>query len=269
MGEMFDKTTASGWPLIAPLLALVLLVALVGCSSSASRAGDSPIADLSAATVQTGSDFTEGSQFVEVRIPFDRDITADDGAASDLTVTLDGNAPDSKTTEVSVTSSGKNLVVRLTPTANAEGVQSGSYFACYQAQLAISSRDGNGTLGHVTGPDGSAAVLEGELDLKIPSGMRVKTTGSTKGTTTVEVTRTAQLRCCTWFRVGSETFYQHHHLFEQETKASEAASLAESVNENLAGKYRAKAKGARVTIRGLGANAKRKFDVKILEGVGA
>ena len=254
---------------VAAVFAAVLLpCALFGCfSSGAAVSSSSPKADVSASTISTSSDMTEDSQLVELRIPFDSELELAGNATADINVELDGQAADSKTVATEVAVQGSDLVVRLSPAQDASGISSGSYFALYQAKLAVKANSSDGALSHVTGQDGAAAVLDQTVQATVPSGMAIKQVPSNAASTSVKVTKTACLRCCTWFTLGQDEFYMHHHVFYQETPASCAHDLADQINASFPDNYKATAKGAVVTIKTL--DGSQAPALKIVEGIGA
>ena len=255
-------------PFAICVLAGVLALALAACAQ-AKTGENSPHADVAGASISCSSNLDEASQLVDVTIPFDKAVSVSDGAAKDLRLRLDDEDIDTSAVSVSLEADGSDLHVLLRPAEGATGPGSGKYFALYQGKLEIAAADASGALPGVTGEDGSAAVLGDSLQATVPSGMELAQVSSKAGRTVVEVAQFAQIRCCTWFDVGGEQFYMHHHQFAQESPQSCAEAMASQLNESLSGSFTAKAKGDRVTVEGLGDNANRSFDVTIVEGVGA
>lgn len=259
----------AGWLIrLAGVLALAVLLA--GCAPGPVVDGESPAC--TGAAVAAGSELSEATQFVEVRLSFDGALEANGDVAGDLDVKLNGEAPDAKTVAVSAAVEGSDVVVRLAPTdAAANGGT--TYFALYDGQLSIASARDDGALAHVRAAGGqSAAVLPEAKSFTVPSGVqieRVADEAPQSGEATLDITSFAKLRCCTWLRFSDAlpAVRLHNHQFYRDTEKTCAQRLADTLNQTYGQWYSATCDGASVTVRANGSSIP--LDVEIVEGEGA
>ena len=250
--------------------AIVLAAVVMLCSCSAPE----PVVDgaspkCAEAVISAGSQLDEGSQFVEVRLSFDDELSASGDVLSDLDVRLNGEQPDGKTVAVSAQVEGRDLIVRLQPSAAA--AQGGSaYFALYDGQLSIGAARADGALAHARVQGGeSAAVLDRVRWFTVPSGVVLQETGASDGRdgrVEFEVMRFAQLRCCTWIRFSEElpSVRLHNHQFYRDTERICAQRLVDTLNETYGQWFVAECDGARVSVRSVDPSIE--LDVQVIEG---
>ncbi len=258
---------------------LLAAFALAGCSAAAVVDDASP--RCTGAVVEAGSQLTEESQYVEVRLAFDADLEADGDVAGDLDVLLNGEEPDSRTIAVEACVEGSEVVVRLVPTeAAAGGTSSSVYYALYDGLVSVAASAENGGLAHVHAAGGSSsAVLDEAVSLTVPTGIQVGGVESVTGdaaagvcaSVSFDVQQFAQLRCCAWFSFGDSlpTVMMHNHEFLRDTQKTCAERLAQTVNASCEGQLVAQADGARVTVSAVAAVDGQELSVSLIEGVGA
>lgn len=254
-----------------------LSILLSGCAPSAVVDEASPRA--TGASVAAGSDLTESSQYVEVRLTFDRALEAAGEVRDDLDVRVNGEQPDARTIAVEAAVEGSDVVVRLVPTSAADGASSSVYFALYDGLVSVAARADGGGLPHVrVEGGGSNAVLDEGASFTVPSGVRVgaveaeaadAATGAL-ASVSFDVEEFAQLRCVTWFSFGAglPPVMMHNHEFLRDTPQTCAKRLADTVNANYGDDLEAEAHGARVTVRALAAADGTALGVALAEGAG-
>ena len=220
--------------------AFTCLAALFGCGAGVSVGEDSPT--VSDVAFCAGTTATEAGQSIEVRIEFDRQISVSGDAADDFEVLLNGEELDADAVKLEVNASADAITFVLSPADGASVGPSagGSYFAVYQGQISIASAREDGALPHVTGTDGSTAVLSEAIEGTLPSGLAIEVTEQREGSaadgvpaqTTFTVTSPATARCITWFSPdgGTTKLLKHNHDFASADAAACAADLAEVVN---------------------------------------
>ncbi len=289
------------------MAALAVAVVLAGCAF-AGCAGAAQVDEVSPrlahVSVSAGSDLTEASQYVEVRLTFTSKLDAAEGYANDVEVLVNGEPPDTRTVLPSVVVEGADMVVRLVPTeaAGAGGSGTAVYFALYDGLVQVAAKRGDGALVHVRAAGGeSNAVLEEAVTFTVPTGVAVKRVEAEAGaaeagvpgagaevvaevvaddeagiagiaatsSVTFDVTRFAQLRCCSWFWFSDELplVMMHNHEFLRDTERTCAERLADTVNDNYGDVLAATCEGARVTVSAKD-SSKGPLSVRVVEGVG-
>lgn len=245
MGRASSRVAGPAALALALALALAAALApwaLAGCAARPVVTGESPAC--TGAAISAGSDLTEASQFVEVRLRFPCALESDGDVAADLSVMLNGSPPDPKTVSVAASVEGDCVVVRLSPTEAADGSDPRVYFALSEGRLSVSARDGSGGLAHVraagAGAVGPCAALPDELGFTVPTGIAFDVVEQAAGDaeanvparTRIRMTQFAQVRCCSWFSFGADfpTMMKHNHNWLRDTPATCAANLADMVN---------------------------------------
>ena len=294
------------------MAALAVAVVLAACAFGACAGAvqvDEVSPRLAHVSVSAGSDLTEASQYVEVRLTFTSKLDAAEGYANDVEVLVNGEPPDIRTVLPSVVVEGADMVVRLVPTEAAAAGGSGTavYFALYDGLVQVAAKRGDGALVHVRAAGGeSNAVLEEAVTFTVPTGVAVKRVEAEAGaaeagapgagaevvaevvadvaaevvaddeagiaatsSVTFDVTRFAQLRCCSWFWFSDELplVMMHNHEFLRDTERTCAERLADTVNDNYGDVLAATCEGARVTVSAKD-SSKGPLSVRVVEGVG-
>ncbi len=228
---------------------------------------------------------TEASQYVEARIAFDAPIEAEGDVAADVDVTLNGEAPDSKTIAIEASVEGSELVVRLVPATGADGSNAAVYFALYDGDVRIAAKSADGGLPHVKAAGSSSNAVLGEpCEFTVPSGMEISVAaagaadsapsavadGAQGAWATIDFVQFAQLRCCTWFYLGDglPIVMMHNHEFARDLPSTAAQRFADTVNANYGDSLVAVADGPSVTVRALSADAA-ELQPRLCEGFGA
>ncbi len=98
------------------------------------------------ADVAAGSELTESSQYVEVRLGFDGDVEVVGDAVADLDVLVDGREANPRAVQARAWADGRTLVVRLAPTPAADGSRPSVYFALYGGLVSVAARSEDGGL---------------------------------------------------------------------------------------------------------------------------
>lgn len=262
----------------AGVACLVAVVLLSGCAAQAVVDEGSP--RFEGGSVTAGSELTESSQYAEVRLTFDAPLEAAGNVADDLEVTLNGAAPDSETISVEASVEGSDVVVRLVPTASADGKQAAVYYALYDGLVQVAAKSDDGGLAHVKAAGGSSnAVLDEPVTVTVPTGIQVavqaQTVGDAAAGTPASVTFTveqfAQLRCCSWFYFGEglPIVMTHNHEFARDLPSTCAQRIADTVNTNYAEWLSATCDGATITVTAAEAVDGQKMGCQLVEGVGA
>lgn len=240
---------------VAVAAAVLAMACMAGCGKQVRIDDGSP--HVSATSIASGSDLSEAGQHVEARLAFDKPVKASGDVSGDLAITIDGASLDTKTMAVSAVADGSDLVVTITPAKDAKGPDSGVYFACYQGDLSIASKRGDGSLPSVTSADGSTAVIDTPATFLIPSGVTIRVddekAGSAESATpasaTFTVTQFAQIRCCTWIQLApGERAYKHNHDFLRDTEKGCASDIASVIESSFGDKYTVAVDGATVTL---------------------
>lgn len=259
--------------MLCTLLAMMLLC-LAGCASAAVVDDASP--HMVDAIISAGSELTESSQYVEVRLAFDAPLEATGNVRDGLAVLVDGEEPDARTMQVSAEVEGQDVVVRLTPTAAADGSSSSTYFALYEGLVSVAPKAADGGIPQVRVQGGTSNAVAEEATFTVPTGFAVAEVSAQPGSAAegvpasvdFTVTEFAQLRCCTWFDFGTGPIYMHNHEFLRDLPSTAAARLAQTVNARCADQLVAEADGAQVRIQAANVTDGQLLGVEILEGPG-
>ena len=262
----------------AGLACLLAVVMLSGCTAQAVVDESSP--RCSGASVFAGSDLTESSQYAEVRLAFDAPLEASGNVADDLQVTLNGEAVDAETIAVEASVDGSDVVVRLVPTASADGKQASVYYALYDGLVQVAAKADDGGLAHVKAAGGSSnAVLDEPVTATVSTGIQVavqaQTAGSaaagTPASVTFAVRQFAQLRCCSWFYFGEglPIVMTHNHEFARDLPETCAQRIADTVNANYSEWLSATCDGATITVTAAEVVDGQEMGCQLVEGVGA
>lgn len=249
-----------------------------GCSAEVTVDDSSPRCE--SASISAGSELTDESQYVEVRLSFDAPIETAGNAADDLNVLVDEEPYDGSTMELDISADGSDLLVRLSPTSAANGSSASVYFALYGGLVSVSAKSPGGELAHVRAAGGgSNAVLDSEPSFTVPSGIVLGQVESTSAdaaagvpaSVSFTVERFAQLRCCTWLSFGDDVplVLMHNHEFMRDTEKTCAQRLADTVNANCEGRLTAEVDGARVTVSAASVIDGQKLVAVVVEGEGA
>lgn len=234
---------------------------------------------LLAAELTTTSDMTEASQKVQIRLPFDGQISVEGDCLDDFSLLLNGSEPDSATVKVEASASADAITITLSPADGASGgAGSGQFFAMYQAQFSLSAKRDDGALPHVRGASGSTAVLQSAIEGTLPSGLSIQIDEQHAGSaaenmpayTTFTVTSPAQARVITWFSPdgGSTILLKHNHNFAQATAEDCAIDLAKVVNDQEDLGIQALANGEQVTLVALEVEDQQLIEPVVVEGIG-
>lgn len=251
--------------------------ALTGCTAKATIDESSP--QFGSVSIAAGSELTEVSQYVEVRLSFDEVLEASGDVAGDVRVLLNGEEPNAQTVSCQVYVEGNDVVVRLSPAAGAGETSTGVYFALYDGLVSVAAAADDGGLPHVKIAGGSSnAVITEQVSFTVPSGVEigaieaVAAADASDGLASVsfDVTRFAQLRCCTWiaFGDGAPIVMMHNHEFARDTEKTCAQRLVETINTNYGDSLSAECDGARVTVRAVDASIASLSPV-LIQGAGA
>lgn len=262
--------------IVAWALALVSICAmgLVGCGPQTVVDASSP--QMVDASIEAGSDLTEASQYVEVRLRFDAPLEAKGDVRDDLVITVDGDDPDTRTMQVAAQVEGSDVIVRLTPTQEADGRSKSVYFALYEGVVEVAPRAHDGALVRVHASGGQSNAVAQAVSFTVPTGIEVANVNTGAGdlatgraaSVEFDVTQFAQLRCCTWFDFGTGPFYMHNHEFWRDLPSTTANRLAQTVNAHFADSLVAHADGAHVRIEAIDVVDGQQLGVEILEGRG-
>lgn len=263
--------------LVAGLSFFAAAFALSGCSASAVVDEASPRCE--GASIAAGSELTDASQYVEVRLAFDAPLEAAGNAADDLEVLVDEEPVDAKTMRLEASVDGSDVVVRLTPSPEAGGSSPTVYFALYGGLVSVEAKSADGGLAHVRAAGGgSNAVLGEPRSFTVPSGIRIGSVESVAGdagsgtvaSVSFTIEQFAQLRCCTWISFGTNEplVLMHNHEYLRDTEKTCAKRLADTVNDACKGALAAEAEGARVTVRAVEAVDGQELTALIVEGEG-
>lgn len=250
------------------------LCLLAGCAPQAVVDGASPRQQSAALTA---GGMTEAEQYVEVRIAFDAELEAQGNVADDFDVLVNGEAPDARTMQVSAEVQGRDVVVRLLPSEQAEQRSGSLYFALYDGLVEVAPRNADGSLARVKAQDGSSnAVMDGAVRGTVPSGVVIAGVQALEGTAerpaevSFAVQQTASLRCCTWlsFGEGLPAVKLHNHEFTRDFPETVAARLADTINADCEDALEAQADGSVVTVRARTAQEGQRLDAAVIEGLG-
>ncbi len=220
---------------------------------------------------------TEASQAVSIKLSFDQPISATDAVADDFVLLINGKEPDAATVKLDVAPSAEGVTFTLRPAASAaQGAGAGQYFALYQAQFSLSAKNSDGSLPHVTGATGAAAVLGDAVSGTLPSGLAISVedvraaTDEQPAQTTFTVTSPAKARVITWFSPdgGATVLLKHNHTFAQASAEDAASDLAKVVNADSSCGLVATAAGNRVTLTAQQVTPGQTIDPVVVEGVG-
>ena len=215
-----------------------------------------------------------------MRLTFDAALEASGNVADDFDVTLNGEAVDSETIAVEAQVDGQDVVVRLAPTASADGKQASVYYALYDGLVQVAAKSDDGGLAHVKAAGGSSnAVLAEPVTATVPSGIKVAVQAQTAGdaaagvpaSVTFAVDQFAQLRCCSWFYFGEglPIVMTHNHEFARDLPETCAQRIADTINVNYAEWLSATCDGATITVTAAEAVDGQKMTCQLVEGVGA
>lgn len=257
--------------LAALAAAVAVSCAAWGCGPAAVNVTDaSP--RMVGAEVSSGSNLDEASQYAQVSIGFDQPLEATGDVLSGLEVTLNGEAPDSRTIKVSAEVEGSQLTVRLTPTEEAANGGSGTsvYFALYDGDVTVASKRDDGGLAGVCAQGGQDnAVLSEAVTAKVPSGMTVTDVQVEDGGVSFAIGEFARLRCCSFFSFGEglPVVMMHNHEFARDIARTAAERLAATINANYGDALQAQVAGEVVTVRAAAPGQPAPTTVQLVEGV--
>ena len=237
-------------------------------------------------SISAGSNLDEASQYAEVRLVFSSALEAKGDAASDVNVLLNGEAPDARTIQTSVTVDSDTLLIRLTPTEEAAqgGAGTSIYYALYDGLIQVSAAREDGVLAHLFAAGTSSnATLTSTQTFTVPTGIsleKVDVSGADSdeaggvadadvASVTFEINDFAHLRCCAWFWFSPDLplVMMHNHEFLRDTPRTCAERLCETINENYSDKLSASCDGARVTVCAKDTSIET-LDARLVEGVG-
>lgn len=266
---------SAGRAAMAALLLVALLLTCVGCAQARVDEHSPRVADV---RLSSTSSMTESSQVVEVKVLFDRPISATDGVADDLRFLLNGSELDAEAVSLDVRASADSLTFSLRPAAGAQGLGKGSYFALYQAGFSVAAVRQDGAIPSVTSADGSCATLEAPVEGTLPSGLAIEVVDRRAGSSqdnaaaqaTLRVTSPALVRAITWFSPdgGKTKLLKHNHTFSAEDASSCAADIARVVNEASGVGVRALCRGDEIVLTATEVVDGQLLDPVVVEGVG-
>ena len=261
----------------AALVCAVLLCscACVGCSQAKVGEGSPHVDDVQ---LKAMSDMTESSQSVEIRVSFDRPVSAAKSVADDFRVLLNGAELDGGAVALDVRTSADAVTFVLHPAPEATGLGKGSYFALYQCGFSIESVRSDGALPSITGADGACAVLDDPIEGTLPSGLALETLSARAGSTAdnqaaqtvIRVSSPALVRAITWFSPdgGTTKLLKHNHTFADADASECAADLANIVNKASGLGLTATAHGDQITLTATSVNNDQVIEPIIVEGTG-
>lgn len=245
--------------LLTACVAVAVAAALMlgGCAGQVRADEASP--RVSDVQLLTTSSATEASQSVRISVTFDEPINASGDISGDVSLLVNGKAPDASVVKTDVRANATGITVTLSPADSASrGAVAGQLFALYQAQFSLASTRSDGVLAHVTGASGSNAVLDRPIEGTLPSGLSISVDSQREGSaaenvraqTTFTVTSPALARVITWFSPdgGQTVLLKHNHNFAQSDAQDCAADLAKVVNAQTGLGMVAQAQGAQVTL---------------------
>lgn len=256
----------------------IFTLLFVGCSSQAVVDEDSP--RCIGVQISAGSDQTEGSQYVEVRLEFDTQLEDASDVADDFRLTLNGSDIDTNTMQVEAYVQGSEVVVRLVPTSAADGSNSSLYYALYDGLICLEAASDTGGLARVRAAEGTSnAVLEDVVEFTTPSGMQLSLVDSGIGDTaegqaawvSFDIVQYAQLRTCAWFWFSDDLpiVMMHNHEFLRDLPETAAERLVETINELYGEDLEASCDGARVTVWAKQVVDGQELGASLCEGLGA
>ncbi len=283
---MSDRPAASfrGRPAVSPrsagtavglVLAFAFALALGGCAG-AKVTDTSPT--MVAASFSASSSQSEATQRAEIRLDFDQPVTVDQNVLDDFELLVNGAAPDPSTVAVEARGDATGITIAMRPSPEAKGVGAGAYFALYQADVSLASKDAGGALPSIRGADGSAAVMADVVRGVFPSGAVLEVTDQTAGdaaagrcaAATFVITSPATIRAITWFSPdgGQTKVLKHNHTFASQTAQEFAADLAKAVNSCSGAGVVATARGDEVTLRASSPVDGQVLEPIFVEGIG-
>lgn len=297
-------------PMVLARLVACLLAcwALGGCSAGENVVGavgeGSP--HLVDAAIEAGSDFTESGQYVEVCLEFDAPVAAVGSASSttgavdvtgDFSIELNGEAPDAQTIVASAVVEDGVVIVRLVPTAVADGRSASVYFALYEGQLTLAAAADDGSLPHIVASDDDAvcAVLDQPVRYAVPSGVVFELVESEPGSSsedvcahsTYRIVQSAQLRCISWLGLsldgvpdneyGTPAYsataledgtlaLKHNHFFYRDTPEGCAADIADVAGSAWSGQVDVQSSNDTVTVTARQAVDGQTVELRLFEG---
>lgn len=187
------------------LFVCLLPVALTACGPTAKTGSGSPIITGRHVSVSSGSG-KETAQKVTVALTFDRPICVNQAVSRQLSVTLNGKAPDSGTmqwTAAADKSDNRRLTFTLSALSGDTDPTEGKYFAVYEGALVIAAKSG-ASVPAVTDLTGKYAAKWPNIHVQIPSGVALTQVAAVKGgavasaQTTVRVASIGVIRAMTW-----------------------------------------------------------------------
>lgn len=279
MGNKRLRAPSLRWVALRVVVAAVLACVVglgTGCGKVQVDDGSPQVADVKLVTV---GQQTESSQGVEIKLVFDRQISASADVADDFVVLLNDSAIDEDVVRLEVRASADSVTFSVHPAEGAAlGPGSGSFFALYQGQFSVQAARDDGALPSVTGTGGSCAVLPQPVQGTLPSGLSIEVLSSIAGSsddgtvarTTFKVTSPAMVRAITWFSPdgGRTKLLKHNHLFAAASAADCAADLAQVVNEAAGLGIAASAQGDEVRLIASEVVDGQIIEPVVVEGVG-
>lgn len=261
------------------LAACALAACALACAGCAQATVDDDSPRVVDVQLLSRSDGAEASQSAEVKLVFDRPISASGDVAGDFKVLLNGAELDGGAVALDVRASADAVTFSLHPSSGATaGGASGSFFALYQSGFSIASARDDGALPSIVGASGSCAVLDAPVTGTLPSGLALETLDARAGSmadnapaqATVRVTSPALVRAITWFSPdgGDTILLKHNHTFADADAAACAADLAKVVNEAAGLGLAARAVGDELTITATTVEDGQVVEPIVVEGVG-
>lgn len=191
--------------ILTALFVCFLPVALAACEPTAKTGFDSPNIISRHVSVSSGNG-REASQKVTITLTFDRAICVNQSVNRQLSVTLNGKAPDSKTMQWTVAadkSDNRRLIFTLSALSGDTDPTKGRYFAVYEGNLVIAAKS-SASVSAVTDLKGKYAANWPNIHVQIPSGVALTQVAAVKGSATafaqtvVRVVSTGVIRAMTW-----------------------------------------------------------------------
>ncbi|ADU26541.1 hypothetical protein [Ethanoligenens harbinense] len=191
--------------ILTVLFVFLLPFTLTACGPMAKTGSDSPNIISRHVSVSSGNG-REASQKVTITLTFDRAICVNQDVNRQLSVTLNGKAPDSKTMQCTVAadkSDNRRLIFTLSALSGDTDPTKGAYFAVYEGNLVIAAKSG-ASVPAVTDLKGKYAAKWPNIHVQIPSGVALTQVAAVKGSATasaqtaVRVTSIGVIRAMTW-----------------------------------------------------------------------
>lgn len=259
---LMKKNAAYSMLVLSAIVALG--ISLLSCGSAKINAEHSP--RLENATIGSYSRDTESSQYVEVDLIFDRDITVVDDKCESLRITIADERVQED--EYTLTQGNESNIARLT--INVEAITKGV--------LRVEKEKEEAVISEIRSSDGEYAADDFSLEGMIPSGVTLSTVESEAGRVVKSVDSRWNIRSIAWVGLVengklvpvSETrslemldgyAAVHGHEFLMEDEEDIAESITDVLRSNYGNEYSFSCDGNRVTAEKANSDAELDIDI--------